>query len=261
MKIHYTFYDTGKWFGHFGEYWAASNLLFMAYNSGEDRVLHVNRESLEQVKDYWKGEIRVLEPLKYNTVSSAKIDVLKSIPLGDVQCDLDTVILDTSKFEGNHDLLVQFVEAAENPQEVKKWLLGKEYNELAAGINGYGYNCGTTQFKNQELKNLYIDSYYKLLDIYDKYAQESFDNPGWIDALFEQCLLERLSEGYKVEIYEQPGVITYPCLTKSYEHYLADSKVRHGKYIYKRIKDKDAAMAEKLLQHPSIKKVVDLEAA
>ncbi len=224
-----------------------------ARKMGAQIVLHTDQLGKQILKDIPYDEVYTdLEHINSNINkfwAYGKLYATSQEPLGAIHIDGD-VFLKNPKlkelFTQQHDLLTQ-------SEEDDKWRLDQTYTLSQQVITQQNlpdylhinypnaYNCGVVQFKNQELKDRYLKSYFEIVDKSIKdptfherynYFQTYYQQHGAVipDIVAEQQILHELAQNYKTATILK-GDIYEDAKNKGYIHYLTTVKYQKQEYF------------------------------
>lgn len=187
--------------------------------------------------------------------AAGKFFALKKMQLGDIHIDGDVFIKTPELMDViNNQMLTTdlIVQSLEN-----SWSYDNEYYINCVNVIKYNgialpnqlpyvapaFNCGLVGFNNAELKEKYLQHYFKSVDIIKNHPtaleQIRRNKETWMDLLIEQQHLFSLSRGYKVCNLLGSGDETYiNARTLGYQHLLGTDKWEQlhlvKKQLYKR---------------------------
>jgi hypothetical protein len=216
---------------------------------------------IKGISDHLYDEID-LSPTNFPTppkhiYADIKFRVMKNEPLGTIHLDGDVFIFNPNVLNNivdkDFDVLVQGIETDKNTECIYWYSSSRSFlrckkPEWAKRDCQAMYNCGVVCIKNEQLKQEYFDTYWKMYEEYDKNGIKEYTVP---DIIIEQQYLVDLCDkhGYKVETIlpelnhrEYAGSI-------GYSHLIGESKYKqitnvlkviykYNKETYLKIKDK-----------------------
>lgn len=258
MKLVHTFYNINDNKAH--EF--INHICFMlsclcAKNIGYNIDLHCDKKTAELYSiapyDNIYADLIDLDMPK-GIYAKSKFDIMKNEPFGDIHIDGDVFLLrETVKpfleFD-EYDIIVQNKETHKNVGchlwNESSYLLSKcKYPEYAKKKCDAMYNCGVIGFNNQELKNIYFNMYYSMLE---QYRKNSVDGVGIPDIIIEQQFLCDLCEKYNYKVKfvldeKNPKEISKKI---GYSHLIGPSKYTYYKNVIKLIQKMDKGIYEEL---------------
>lgn len=173
--------------------------------------------------------------------ASAKMHAMSQEPIESVHIDGDVFIKDQKLIDlienSDWDLLVQMYEhdyfSPGYYKEFPFWKKDKDFlKENGINIDVYGaYNTGILGFRNQELKDTFLNLYKKLAINHSKvYWDELLTNPDLTpDLVTEQTAIYQLSKDYKVKLLIDPKsdqTIREVCNNLGYQHVITMYKYK-----------------------------------
>lgn len=178
-----------------------------------------------------------------------KFDIMKDKPLGDIHIDGDVFLIDENYKDillfDNYDVIVQCKETPKNIGSTIEWensqksLINCNYPSFANRTCNKMYNCGVIGINNAELKNIYFDTYYKMLEEYEQNGL--IIDRSVPDIIIEQQFLCDLCENnhYKVKFILDENDLQGSAKEIGYNHLIGNSKYKLYESILKMIKKLD----------------------
>lgn len=176
--------------------------------------------------------------------ASGKFFALEDMNIGDIHIDNDVflktpeLMAELKKGLSENDLIVQSIESSwevintyyKKCRDVIKSNNIEFVNGLTAEYSP-AYNCGIVGFNNEDLKMIYLESYFdsikKIYSNSDAMQMISNDGETWMDLLCEQQHLYNLAEIYGFRVYNLLGEgekIYDKALEIGYQHLLGSEK-------------------------------------
>ena len=215
-----------------------------AKNLGHGIKLYGCEYSLNYLKGYYDSFVNV-EDIEFEITDDLKIYVHTQEPAGSITFDGDIILenkleLDDSAdivFETKEDFIPDSIWQQESIFKIintfKKYKLDEVFQNFSFNPQ-YLYNVGVLRFRTEELRNLFIDSYYKFRRYY-------LTNIEPTEKLIPQGLIVStiICQYYFTNICEKNNInysFTFDYKDNHYKHYYGHSKF--DKKIFKIIKNK-----------------------
>ena len=221
-------------------------------------VLHCDKKTEDILKlapyDEIITDIPPYAPSTENMYAQAKFIAMKHELLGSIHIDGDVFLKgkelpELLKFD-DYDCIVQNVEYPENGwgylwEESSEMFRFCPYPDWAKRKCESMYNCGIVGFNNQELKNIYFDTYWKMVN---RYANNPIAVNGVPDIIIEQQFLKDLTDSKN---YSVKTLLDFYHLEKAkeigFQHSIGGSKDKNLDKVKSLIKEYDENLYNELV--------------
>lgn len=134
--------------------------------------------------------------------------------------DFDILIQSTEQGNDDYDQVIKFLKSCGDPDYMKT-----NFN-ISLEKEG-AYNTGIVWLRNQELKDKFLNTYFKSSTYYSQYRQYNFENQDiFPDIVLEQMCLKQLSGGYNSKVLLNDDTSKDEANEIGYQHLLAFTKYR-----------------------------------